>query len=303
MSKTGGGGASRNKDKNYGYTRAYAGRVTRRLKDLISEKWRNGSVFRFADVRDTIVPQLQTEFPDISGRVPAICRHGVQANLPKKTCGFLLRTAPGEYRLAVVEAKVEVASALNADASDETLIGFVNFGTAQEQSDALQLLVDRNMPIIRKLARKNTTLDPEWAETRGIEGLWKAAKKFDPTKGVKFSTYAYSWIFRETRTRTKADRALPTDKPAFSGSDDGVTLLDIAATTDATIGQTDFYRDLTSAMASVADEAKKIFFRKAERNESYRQIAEDLGWSVAKVRQAYSDACEQLQASMAGYSI
>jgi len=58
-------------------------------------------------------------------------------------------------------------------------------------------VIERNIPLIRKIAKKSittSTLSDSDLVQEGIFGLVTAIEKFDPTLGYKFATYAGWWI-------------------------------------------------------------------------------------------------------------
>ncbi|MDI3420132.1 sigma-70 family RNA polymerase sigma factor [Streptomyces luteolus] len=75
-----------------------------------------------------------------------------------------------------------------------------------ERRRAYECLVLHNRRLVWKLvqAYQGHGLDLEDMEQHGMLGLMRAARKFDATKGFKFSTYASSWI-RQSITRALAD--------------------------------------------------------------------------------------------------
>lgn len=61
-----------------------------------------------------------------------------------------------------------------------------------------RLLVQHNVRLVFSLARKYapTSVDFDELIGRGFEGLCIAAKKFDPSRNIKFCTYATPWVFK-----------------------------------------------------------------------------------------------------------
>jgi RNA polymerase sigma factor (sigma-70 family) len=69
--------------------------------------------------------------------------------------------------------------------------------TSHPQAHAMEaILVDRNKNLIWHVAKKYhwSNLEPADLFTEGVEGLLKAARKFEAGRGVKFATYAVPWI-------------------------------------------------------------------------------------------------------------
>ena len=73
---------------------------------------------------------------------------------------------------------------------------------------ATQLLIQYNMRLLANVARRyeGRGIELEDLIVEGTQGLERAIVRFDPSKGYKFSTYAYMWI-RQSISRCISENA------------------------------------------------------------------------------------------------
>lgn len=82
-----------------------------------------------------------------------------------------------------------------SDMSDRAIDGLLD-RALEGDAEALDNFIRINMPLVHSIAQKyrGFGLDYEDLIQEGTLGLLKALKKFDPSKGFQFSTYATWWI-------------------------------------------------------------------------------------------------------------
>ncbi|MBF84060.1 MAG: hypothetical protein CL489_06230 [Acidobacteria bacterium] len=104
------------------------------------------------------------------------------------------------------------------DTNDELLQKY--HSARKEADEALNRLVLDNQGLVIKIAvsfaKKNSKLDLDDLIQEGMSGLCQAVKKFDPSKGYQFSTYATPWVKQRmiTYMKTKVELIKVSPNPA-----------------------------------------------------------------------------------------
>ncbi|MDO4467733.1 MAG: RNA polymerase sigma factor RpoD [Bacillota bacterium] len=123
----------------------------------------------------------------------------------------------GEYDLLSADQEIQIARRVRAGQQAKEELANVDPSDIEKRKelaavimdgdDACEELIKRNLRLVVSIAKKyvNRGLDLDDLIQEGNTGVMKAALKFEPDKGFKFSTYATWWI-RQSVTRALADQ-------------------------------------------------------------------------------------------------
>jgi RNA polymerase nonessential primary-like sigma factor len=118
-----------------------------------------------------------------------------------------------QHMMKLVEAKEALEKKEQREISLEEWASHVNLPSSevtqlvQQGKRAKQKMIEANLRLVVAIAKKYQKRNMEFLDLiqEGTLGLERGVEKFDPTRGYKFSTYAYWWI-RQAITRAIAQQ-------------------------------------------------------------------------------------------------
>ena len=119
-----------------------------------------------------------------------------------------------QQMMSLLEAKVALAKELHREPTTDEWATKVDVAieelpeTIKRGKRAKQKMIEANLRLVVAIAKKYQKRNMEFLDLiqEGTMGLERGVEKFDPTRGYKFSTYAYWWI-RQAITRAIAQQA------------------------------------------------------------------------------------------------
>jgi len=118
-----------------------------------------------------------------------------------------------QHMMKLVEAKEALEKKQHREISLEEWASHVNLPASEvtqlvhQGKRAKQKMIEANLRLVVAIAKKYQKRNMEFLDLiqEGTLGLERGVEKFDPTRGYKFSTYAYWWI-RQAITRAIAQQ-------------------------------------------------------------------------------------------------
>jgi RNA polymerase nonessential primary-like sigma factor len=127
-----------------------------------------------------------------------------------------------QQMMGLLKAKSQLQQTIKAEPTQAQWAEAVNLTTAelehilQRGERAKRRMIEANLRLVVSVAKKyqHRNLDLPDLIQEGSLGLERGVEKFDPTRGYKFSTYAYWWI-RQGITRAIAEQSRTIRLPVY----------------------------------------------------------------------------------------
>ena len=150
--------------------------------------------------------------------------------------------------------------------------------------------IESIIPFVRSVASKcerNRDLDDSDVFGDALLKVVKAAKRFDPERGIKFVTFAGSHL-ENTLRRNKKQREKPSEYQHFSVDD-----CEVISAEDSRIDP-DLLEALRNSLAELTDQQRAVLTM-AQNRRSFRDIGRELRMSYSKAQRIYRDALAVLR--------
>jgi len=183
----------------------------------------------------------------------------------------------------------------------------------EEQYHRAQELYDEHLPMVRTAASRKAGRDREkrdWLEAAGMIGLWDAAQRFDPNRGVPFKSYASQYIngymLNELRTEARQTRVARGVGGTGEDAPDMGTVADPDAqepfeapgTVEALEQVEGLLSELPEKKRDLLERTFGIGRRREEGPQQQKDIAAERGVSKAYISQELKRTLEQLRQGM-----
>lgn len=236
----------------------------------------------------------------------------IEKRMDKDDKGKLIIPADASESVKKVIESRDRINHLDKVKSDIILTAQIQAGGSRRDR-AFEEIRDQYKWIVTKFTRPGATpLETDDAVSKGIQGLWDAAMRFDATRSrAAFSTVAYNWVRRNTRIRTKADvgpgKVLVSGQTKYLISIDGQVNDDDEnaefnlASTASTDDVTSMKKDVAEAMMSLDMHHQEILRLRHTEDMSYDEISETLSLPINMVRQLTGEAHKLLQKKLMAY--
>ena len=180
-----------------------------------------------------------------------------------------------------------------APISDKILTDAVK-GQGVSADVAMRQLVNKGIGMVKFMAARSNGLSYDDACSRGLEGLWTAAMKYDSDKGASFITYARKWVYRNTRNRgNKSDISLPglSDKWITEDTSNSLPSVESWSMTE----------DIQGALDKIDESSRDIVRLRFFEGMKIDDIGKELGISKPTVISRITKAKEKLRIHLKGY--